>query len=105
MNWLCIPVRRGTRDWPRRRNVRPRTRAVFPCCAYRTERASMSTYRIGAVVEGDRVGFSNNKSQIVASDQGKTLHVLYHKYQKEIEDAKALLGDGFEAKPLEEDVV
>jgi hypothetical protein len=65
----------------------------------------MSTYRIGAVVEGDRVGFSNNKSQIVASDQGKTLHVLYHKYQKEIEDAKALLGDGFEAKPLEEDVV
>lgn len=65
----------------------------------------MSSYRTGAIAEGNQVGFSNNKSQIVASDQGKTLHVLYHKYQQEIEKAKALLGDGFEAKPLEEDVV
>jgi len=65
----------------------------------------MYSYRSGAIAEGNQVGFSNNKSQIVASDQGKTLHVLYHKYQQEIEKAKALLGDGFEAKPLEEDVV
>jgi hypothetical protein len=65
----------------------------------------MSSYRTGAIAEGNQVGLSNNKSQIVASDQGKTLHVLYHKYQQEIEKAKALLGGGFEAKSLEEDVV
>ena len=65
----------------------------------------MSSYSLGIVAEGSEVGFLNDTTQTVASDHGKTHHVLYHNYQKEIEKAKAVLGDGFESKPLEGDVV
>jgi hypothetical protein len=70
-----------------------------------TRERFMSYYRIGTIAEGEQVGFSNNKNQTVVSDHGKTHHVLYHKYQHEIEKAKALLGSTFEGKLLEEDVV
>ena len=65
----------------------------------------MSTYRTGSIAEGDQVGFSNDTSHIVASDRGKTHHVFYNKYQQEIERAKELLRNGFEGKPLGEDIV
>ena len=65
----------------------------------------MAYYETGVIRKGGEVGFWHDNKNTVASDRGKTHHVLYHTYDEKIEKAKALLGQGFESKPLESDVV
>lgn len=65
----------------------------------------MPSYRMGVIREGSKVSFSNDQQNTVATDRGKTHHVLYPSYDERVPKARALLGQSFECKLLEGDAV
>jgi len=58
-------------------------------------------YITGVIRNSSEVGLSTDKRHTVASDRGKTHHVLYSRLDERIETIRMLLGRGFESKTLD----
>jgi hypothetical protein len=65
----------------------------------------MAYYERGTIKRGSVVVVAEDKENPVSSERGKLLHVLYHSDDQKLRSAKDLLGHGYEAKPLQGDVV